>query len=285
MGGDITGKTLVPLVEEADGTFRFNFQGQEFAHVPAGRLADNESRIMNAGLYPYRATHSEYEALRSDPAKVAELFDRLMIERLNRWGKLAEENLAGLDVKCYWTGGNDDKQEVLNAVESTEHFVNVDGKVVSLEIGYEMVSLGWSNRTPWKTPRECTENELSAKLEPLIAQLSEPRNAIFNVHVPPFNSTLDDAPKLDESVDPPKPVVEGGQQVLIPVGSTSVRAIIEEVQPLLMLCGHIHETKNASNIKRTTCINPGSEYQAGVLRGVLVNLQGEKVLSYQFTSG
>ncbi len=285
MGGDITGKTVVPIVEESNGKCHFNFQGQEFEQISAEELPNFETRIMNAGLYPYRVSVSEYDFLRSDAAKVSVLFENLMIERLTGWVALAEENLAPLGVKCYWTGGNDDKQEVLDSVESTEHFVNVDGKVVTLDSGHETLSLGWSTPTPWKTPRECSEDELAAKLEPLIDQVKEPSSCIFNVHVPPFDSTLDIAPKLDSSVDPPKPIVEGGQQVLIPVGSTAVRSTIEKTQPLLMLCGHIHEAKNATKIRRTTCINPGSEYQSGILRGVIVNLMKDKVLSYQFTSG
>ncbi|HKM75243.1 MAG TPA: metallophosphoesterase [Candidatus Bathyarchaeia archaeon] len=285
MGGDVTGKTVVPLVEEADGTFHLNFQGQEFRKIPANAIVEYETRVMNAGLYPYRVSVDEYESLRSDDGKVTALFDRLMIERLNRWAKIAEENLTPLGVNCYWTGGNDDKQNILDDVESTEHFVNLDGKVVTLETGQEMVNLGWSNPTPWATPRECSEEELENKLRSLTSQIKEPSSCIFNVHVPPFDSSLDIAAKLDTSFDPPKPYTEGGQPIMIPVGSTAVRKSIEEVQPLLMLCGHIHETKNATKIKGTTCINPGSEYQAGVLRGVIVNVQKNKVLSYQFTSG
>ncbi len=209
----------------------------------------------------------------------------MSIERLARWAQLAEENLAPLSVKCYWTGGNDDRQEVLDSVTSTEHFVNVDGKVVTLESGHEMLSLGWSNLTPWNTPRECNEDEIAIKLAPLTSQVQTPSSCIFNVHVPPSDSNLDIAPKLDTTTNPPKPIVEGGQQVLIPVGSNAVRSTIEKMQPLLMLCGHIHETKNASQIKRTMCINPGSEYPSGLLRGVIVNLLKDKVLSYQFTSG
>lgn len=285
MGGDITGKTVVPLVEESDGTFHLNFQGQEFQKISANEIENYQTRVMNAGLYPYRVSAPEYEALKSDEDKVTELFDRLMIERLKRWAKIAEENLTPLGIKCYWTGGNDDKQNVLDDVESTEHFVNLDGKVVTLESGHEMLNLGWSNPTPWSTPRECVEEELETKLKPLTVQVKDANTCIFNVHVPPFDSSLDIAAKLDTSFDPPKPYTEGGQPIMIPVGSTAVRKAIEEVQPLLMLCGHIHETKNASRINRTTCINPGSEYQAGVLRGVIVNLQKDKVLSYQFTSG
>ena len=285
MGGDITGKTLVPVVEGSSGRYHFNFQGQEFDDVAPENLENLEGRIMNAGMYPYRVSQSGYETLEADPAKVSGLFERLSMERLARWAQLAEENLAPLGVKCYWTGGNDDRQEVLDSVASTDHFVNVDGKVVTLESGHEMLSLGWSNRTPWDTPRECDEDGIATKLAPLTSQVQTPSSCIFNVHVPPFDSNLDIAPKLDTTTNPPKPIVEGGQQVLIPVGSTVVRSTIEAMQPLLMLCGHIHEAKNASQIKRTMCINPGSEYPSGLLRGVIVNLLKDKVLSYQFTSG
>ena len=285
MGGDITGKTVVPLVSNAAGNYHFNFQGQEFDDVKPSELPEFEKRIMNIGLYPYRTSESEYDSLRSETGKVSALFDRLMIDRLNAWKELAEATLGPLGVKCYWTGGNDDKQEILDAVSSSEHFVNVDGKLAMLESGHEMISLGWSTPTPWKTPRECDEEQLASRLQPLVESLKAPSTCIFNVHVPPFDSGLDVAPKLDASFDPPKPVVEGGQQVLIPVGSTAVRGFIEKTQPLLMLCGHIHEVKAEVKLKRTMCINPGSEYSVGILRGVIVNLTKDKVLSYQFTSG
>ena len=285
MGGDITGKTVVPLVSKANGNYRFNFQGQEFDEVRPNQLQDYETRIMNAGLYPYRVSESDYDSLRSEAGKVSTLFDQLMIDRLNAWKNLAEMTLTPLGVKCYWTGGNDDKQEVLDAVPSSEHFVNVDGKIVELESGHEMLSLGWSTPTPWKTPRECGEDQLASKLQPLVDQIKTPSTCIFNVHVPPYDTGLDVAPQLDSNFDPPKPVVQGGQQVLVPVGSTAVRDILEKTQPLLMLCGHIHEVKAEVKVNRTMCINPGSEYPAGILRGVIVNLLKDKVLSYQFTSG
>jgi len=285
MGGDVTGKTVVPLVSDASGSYHFNFQGQEFNKVQPSELPEYEKRIMNAGLYPYRSSEHEYDSLRSEAGKVTALFDQLMIDRLNMWKELAESNLAPLGVKCYWTGGNDDKQEILDAVSSSDHFVNVDGKLVVLESGHEMISLGWSTPTPWKTPRECDEEQLASKLQPLLDSVKNPSTCIFNVHVPPYDTGLDVAPKLDASFDPPKPVVEGGQQVLIPVGSTTVRGIIEKTQPLLMLCGHIHEVKADVKVNRTMCINPGSEYPAGILRGVIVNLTKDKVLSFQFTSG
>lgn len=285
MGGDVFGKTMVPLVMDDGGRYSFTFQGKAFDQVPEGDLPKFEEQFMNGGEYPHRISRYEYAELSADPTKVSSLFEILMSDRLSRWARMATDFLAPLDVKCYWTGGNDDKQEVLDKVVSTDYFVNVDGKVVRLNDEHELASLGWSNPTPWQTPRECGEEELGLRLDQLTRNIAEPSSCVFNIHPPPYDSNLDIAPKLDASFNPPRPVTSGGQQVLIPVGSTSVRATIERMQPLLMLCGHIHETKNDSKINRTTCINPGSEYSSGLLRGVIVNVEKNKVLSHQFTSG
>jgi Icc-related predicted phosphoesterase len=76
-----------------------------------------------------------------------------------------------------------------------------------------------------------------------------------------------------------------GRPVLHGAGSTAVRAAIERDQPLLGLHGHIHESRGVVNIGRTLAINPGSEYSEGILRGAIVNLTSDGILSYQFTSG
>ena len=285
LGGDVFGKTCVPIVEGGGGSFQLDFNGQRFEGVPESQLENYETQIANGGGYSRRFSEREYDELAADPKRVETLFEDLMVERMSHWASLARENLENTGVKCYWTGGNDDKQELLDRVVTTESFVPVGGKVVRLEDAHELASLGWSNPTPWRTPRECSEEELAAKLRKLEGALHEPKTCILNVHPPPYDSTLDMAGKLDQSVSPPRPVTSGGHQVLIPVGSTAVREMLERTQPLLMLCGHIHETKNATKIGRTTCINPGSEYGSGSLRGVIVNLKEGKVLSYQFTSG
>jgi len=65
----------------------------------------------------------------------------------------------------------------------------------------------------------------------------------------------------------------------------AVREAIEKYKPLLGLHGHIHESRGVVNIGRTLCINPGSEYGEGIIRGAIVDLAKDKVLSYQLTSG
>jgi Icc-related predicted phosphoesterase len=61
--------------------------------------------------------------------------------------------------------------------------------------------------------------------------------------------------------------------------------MIEKLQPLAGLHGHIHESRGLSKIGRTPCFNPGSEYATGVLRGLVLNLSDKKLENYVFTEG
>jgi Icc-related predicted phosphoesterase len=123
---------------------------------------------------------------------------------------------------------------------------------------------------------------LLATLRPLVAQLRPGVGTIFNLHSPPYRIGIDEAPELkpDFAV-----VTVGGQPKMIPVGSRAVRTLIEEVQPLAALHGHIHESRGVARIGRTTCINPGSTYAEGVLDGCIVTLRGDKVRNAQIVRG
>ena len=90
------------------------------------------------------------------------------------------------------------------------------------------------------------------------------------------------APQLTEDMST---VMEAGQPLVGPVGSTAVREAIEQRQPLLSLHGHIHEGRGAVKIGRTLAINPGSEYPDGVLRGALIDLNAKGIKGYVLTSG
>ena len=70
-----------------------------------------------------------------------------------------------------------------------------------------------------------------------------------------------------------------------PGGSSAVRSAIEKHQPLLGLHGHIHESKGFVKIGRTFCVNPGSEYGEGILRGVIIDLEDGKVKNFLLTQG
>jgi Icc-related predicted phosphoesterase len=146
---------------------------------------------------------------------------------------------------------------------------------------YQLVSSGWTNPTPWDTPREEDETALRARIDAVVAQAeAPPERLVLGLHAPPYDTQLDVAPKIDwETL-----TVQGQDQAH--VGSSAVRAIIEEVQPLLSLHGHIHESRAAIRIGRTLAINPGSSYVEGMLSGVVVELDGkDKVKRYRLTSG
>ena len=119
----------------------------------------------------------------------------------------------------------------------------------------------------------------------MASPIGDHRNVIFNFHAPPVDSTLDTCPMLDATTDPPSQVVRGGQPVLYGAGSTAIRGINRRHQPLLGLHGHIHESQAAARIGRTLCVNPGSEYGEGVLRGCLITLRDGKIDGFQMTAG
>jgi Icc-related predicted phosphoesterase len=70
-----------------------------------------------------------------------------------------------------------------------------------------------------------------------------------------------------------------------PAGSSAVRTILEELQPLVALHGHIHEASGIRRLGRTIAINPGSDYSTGTLNGALVTLDGDRVAAHQLVRG
>jgi hypothetical protein len=277
---------VVPIVQQPDGSWRGTFLEREHALASAEEVANLERLITRSGLYPYRTDTSEVEKLAHSPERVEGLTRELVLERVEGWVRLAEEKLDGSDVRFYVSAGNDDYFEVDEILERSNVIVNHNGKVVAVDGEHEMLGLGYANETPWNCPRDISEQELAAKIEDLVRQVRSVESSIFCLHVPPVDSRLDTCPRLDTSEYPPKVMTDSsGRPIMHGAGSTAVRAAIERYQPLLGLHGHIHESRGIVNIGRTLAVNPGSEYSEGILRGVIVNLTDEGILSYQFTSG
>ncbi|HEY9152561.1 MAG TPA: hypothetical protein VIN60_06715 [Anaerolineales bacterium] len=287
MGGDITGKLLIPIIKEGSGNYRATLQGRvEHLSTPE-ELKSLTDRLDTLGFYYQVMEEEEFRAISVDPKAVDHLFHEQARARLSKWVDLAEERLKGSGIKCFVTGGNDDDPEVLTAIkrEGTKSFFTCEGESMMVDDDHSMISVGFSTPTPWKTPREVTDEQLGAMIEEMIQKVPDMNKTIFNFHDPPKDSTLDTCPMLDWTKDPPEQIVEGGQPVLYGAGSQSVRAAIEKYKPMLGLHGHIHESQSVAKIGRTTCINPGSEYGEGVLRGCLVNFVDGEIQGYQMTSG
>jgi Icc-related predicted phosphoesterase len=281
MGGDMTGKMLVPLVAQAGGKYGFEWLGASYS-LSAGELAEYEKQMRMSGCYPFRTTPDEKEALEQDPQKVKRLFASVMRATVVDWLTLAEQRLAKSGVECYITPGNDDVLEIDEAFSTSRYVKNPEGQYLMVKGEYEMIASGYSNRTPWNSPREKDEEALLASIQGMAEKLANPHKAIFNFHCPPFDSGLDTAPKIDKTF---KPVTGITGVEMSAVGSTAVAQAIQEYQPLLGLHGHVHESRAAVKIGKTLCVNPGSEYSEGILRGCLLWLDNGKVRDYMLTSG
>jgi uncharacterized protein len=281
LGGDLTGKAIVPLVR-ANGLYRGQFLGENVEAEEGAALAELEKAIAVAGYYAYPCEPDEERALREDGKARDRLFLRLIRERLERWVALAEERLRPREVPCFVNAGNDDPPEIDEVLEESSWVQFLEGRVVELPEGTEVASCGYANLTPWHCPRDVDEDELGRRLEAVIAKLADPERAVFNFHCPPYDTGIDSGPKLDESF---RMRSGAGGAEMQPVGSRACRAAIERHQPLLGLHGHLHESRGVAKIGRTVCVNPGSEYNEGILRGALVDLRKGKLKSQQFTAG
>ena len=281
LGGDVTGKAVVPVVAAAGGYRVRQFAGDRV--LSAAETAAMETRIMDMGFYPYRTTDDELDEIWDDPAAVHRVFLSVMRETLERWLYIAAERLSGTGIRLYAMTGNDDPPELQGMLRDSAVLTETEDRLIDIGEGVSMVSYGYSNRTPWHTPRELDDDELERRLEKLAAQVRLPERAIFNFHVPPARTAIDKAPALDGSL---KPVVKGGTVQMQSVGSEGVRRVLERYEPMLGLHGHIHESRGAIRLGRTLAINPGSEYGDGVLCGALLEVDGKRgVRHYQLPTG
>lgn len=287
MGGDVLGKLAVPIIRERNGNYRATYGGRTERVATPAELKGLQDRLGLLGFYFKVMDEDEFRALSQDAAAVETLFHTLARERLRQWIDLAETRLQGTGIRCFVTGGNDDYPDVLEALNGaqTSHIFSCEDRVVNLDDEHTMISQGFSTPTPWKTPREVSDDELGTMIETMAAQVTNMSGCVFNLHDPPVDSTLDTCPMLDWNTSPPAQIVRGGQLVMYGAGSVSVRQAIERYQPLLGLHGHIHESAGTIRIGRTLCINPGSEYGEGILRGAIVTLGRDKVEGYQLTAG
>jgi Icc-related predicted phosphoesterase len=282
LGGDITGKVIVPLIKDPQG-YHAMFRGLERRANNDSELQKLEKDIRYTGYYPYRTDEERFRNLQENPEALNSLFKELMLSTFKSWIQLADEKLASQSgIKTYMTGGNDDLPEIKPIMAASKYIIDPEDKLVEVDSKHEMISSGFSNPTPWKTPRECSEEELANKIQAMVSQVKNMKNCIFNMHVPPIDSGLDTCPKLDENL---KPTIVNGEPVTTAGGSTSVRKSIETNHPLLGLHGHIHESRGFPKIGRTLCINAGSESSEGILRGVIVDLDNDSVKNFMLTQG
>jgi Icc-related predicted phosphoesterase len=280
-GGDLTGKALIPLVETRQGHFEGHLYGEPRVVDTPEELATLEDHIRLGGLYPYRTTPDEVRALDADPELLHTTFRRVMRETAERWVTMADERLRAAGIPVLMMLGNDDEPDVREVISQGSWITEGEGRIVDLD-GYQVLSYGYSTTTPWHSPREVSEDEMAANLSAMSAQVDPTRPLLLNLHNPPFGVGIDLAPRMTDDL---RVISSGGQQEVGPVGSVAVKNAIQALQPVLSLHGHIHESRGSARLGRTIALNAGSAYTEGVLQGVIVNLDGDKVRNHQFVTG
>jgi Icc-related predicted phosphoesterase len=102
---------------------------------------------------------------------------------------------------------------------------------------------GVSAMPPWTgSMYEVTEDEIGAALRTGRNQVSQAKSEVVLSHPPPRDTPLD--------------LTRTGAHV----GSTAVRWFIEEAQPALVVCGHIHEARGIATLGATTVVNCGAAH-------------------------
>jgi Icc-related predicted phosphoesterase len=280
LGGDMTGKAIVPIIDQGNGTHKVTLLEQETILESQEDVERMVQTIKNRGYYPYVTNPDETAEIANTPGRSDELFLKEAKGTMQAWMEYADAKLEGTGIRCYVCPGNDDMFEIDEVIAASKHIRSTEGQVIHLDEYHEMASSGWSNPTPWDTPREESEEALEKRLEAVISQVQDKPNAVFNFHAPPYGSGLDEAPELTEDLR----LAYAGRS-MVSVGSKSVLKAIEKYKPLLTLHGHIHEGKGSRKYGRTLCLNPGSMYEQGVLHGALVDLKKNKIGTYVLTTG
>ena len=282
VGGDVTGKAMVPVIHQGQGRYAGSWFGKEAIATNPAELEKMKKDISSVGFYPIALEKDEAEEMESHPEKMAARFEVEMCQRVRAWMVLAEQKLAPQKMLLYFMAGNDDLASIDQAVAEFPFIRNPDMNHSEIEGGYEVVGLSNANMTPWRCARDVEEEVLEQKLNSLAGMIQHPERTIAILHVPPYGSGLDTCPELDKNL---KMVTQGGQVVMKSAGSTAVKAFIEKVQPMLTLHGHIHESPGHFHIGRTLSINAGSEYAEAILKAAIINLEDGKVKGHLLISG
>ena len=282
-GGDILGKVLVPLFDEGGGSYHWYADGERQIRLAAEDLPKVERQIADRGRYTMTVTPARWAELRSTAGKLEEITLQLGRDRMRAWLKLVGDRLKPRGISVVMNVGNDDTDDMLELLrtEGPSNVLVPEGDVVHAG-PYEIFGCGYANMTPWRCARDLDEVDLQKVLDRTVARIDTAKHTILDIHAPPLGTSLDLAPQLDANL---KPKTVGGQVLLEHVGSSSVRQVVENIQPMLGLFGHIHESKAIDVIGKTPIVNPGSTYFSGNLQGVLLDLRGGELVSHLFVTG
>jgi uncharacterized protein len=270
VAGDISGKRAIIGYPENQEHIRFHEDGRNHT-VRMDEFEVLRAQWGNIGIYGIR--------VKDDVPSVDEV--RLESEakrlRLTQWLDFAKKRFAPAGRRLFIMPGNDDSPDVVETLNFHNWATNIDDNVVRVG-DYALGGLGYSNPTPWQTYRELSESQLSSKLNSLAAALGDCDFPLVAIHVPPLDSGLDLAPEVVR--------LKNGEFATRPgrsihVGSSEVHKFVTSFQPILLACGHCHDSAGFRFIGKSLCLNAGSVFQIGTLNAALVILERGSVKGFQ----
>ncbi|HMK54025.1 MAG TPA: metallophosphoesterase [Methanobacteriaceae archaeon] len=133
--------------------------------------------------------------------------------------------------------GNCDLESIHGEIERS-NAINIHARnTVVKNMG--ICGFGGSNPTPFNTPLEFEEVEIYDEAKKVMEGIKEEKITLLVTHAPPYDTKTDLLPSGEHA------------------GSKSLRRVIEELQPTLNICGHIHESRGMDKIGKTQVVNPG----------------------------
>lgn len=279
VGGDVTGKRIVPIIQRGPAGHHFVplYKGQQLELSGRTEVAVFEAQLADEGIYGYRCDEVDFAEFSSKQVANDSVWRSVVENRIAEWAELASAQLSKQRATCFFNAGNDDFFFVDEAIDASGVFVRPEGKVVPVDEHLSMISCGYANLTPFSCPRDVPEERIAEIIAEMADRISDLSRCIFNLHCPPQGTTLDKAAKLNGERRRQLTalgVEEDG------VGSVAVREAIEKYQPAVSLHGHIHESAAHEYLGRCLCINPGSEYSEGILRFAILDFTKGKLVQW-----
>lgn len=164
-------------------------------------------------------------------------------------GKPALEALVKLHDTVYAVRGNCDEPAFLAELDAAD--ISVEG-ALTFNGGLTFVGTGGGTRFSGDTPFERDEADIVADLA-VARSVTQPA-AAGDAATPAVSTNA----LVVIMHNPPKDTAADALPNGVHVGSAQLRAFIDEVQPLLVVTGHIHESAGCCTVGETTVINPGA---------------------------
>ena len=165
VGGDVTGKAMVPIIHQGNGVYVGHLFGRREEASSPDALEKIKKTISNVGFYPIVVEKDEAQELEQQPEKLNARFEAEMCQRVREWMALAEEKLVPNHMQLFFMPGNDDLASIDAVIAEFQHVHNPDMQRFVIEGDYELVGNSNANMTPWACARDVEEDELEQKMQ------------------------------------------------------------------------------------------------------------------------